>query len=65
MSAFKALEQTISTFKDSDVPGEAFVSAARNNVQVAKTALKQFKEKYMIFPKPVRQFLWEEFVVMR
>ena len=62
LQCFQALEVPVTDNSPSDVPGEAFVSAARNSAQVAKTALRVFKEKAMIFPKPIRQYLWEEFI---
>ena len=49
-------------FKPSQVPGEAFVAAAKHNDQVGKTALKVFKDKALMFPSPMRQFLWEDFI---
>lgn len=52
----------ISDFMPSQVPGQAFVAAAKHNEQVSKTALRLFREKALIFPSPMRQFLWEDFI---
>ena len=49
-------------FKPSQVPGEAFVSAAKHNDQVCKTALKLFRDKVLMFPMPIRKFVWEDFI---
>ena len=52
----------VEEFKPSLIPGEAFVAAAKHNEQVSKTALKVFKDKALMFPTPMRQFLWEDFI---
>ena len=44
------------------IPGEGFVAAAKHNEQVTKTALKAFKEKMLMFPMPMRQYLWEDYI---
>ena len=49
-------------FQASQIPGEAFVATAKHNEQVCKTALKVFKEKALMFPAPMRHFLWEDFI---
>jgi len=49
-------------FQASQIPGEAFVATAKHNEQVCKTALKVFKEKALMFPTPMRHFLWEDFI---
>ena len=49
-------------FKPSQVPGEAYVAAAKHNDQVSKTALTIFRDRALMFPAPVRRFLWEEFI---
>ena len=53
------LNHIFSYFK---IPGEGFVAAARHNEQVTKTALKAFKEKMLMFPMPMRQYLWEDYI---
>ena len=49
-------------FQPSQVPGEAFVAAAKHNDQVSKTALTIFRDRALMFPGPMRRFLWEEFI---
>jgi hypothetical protein len=49
-------------FKPSQVPGEGFVAAAKHSDQVAITALKVFKSKAIMFPMPMRKFLWEDYI---
>ncbi len=38
------------------------MSAAKHNELVGKMALKVFKDKALMFPGPMRQFLWEDFI---
>lgn len=52
----------VEEFQASQIPGEAFVAAAKHNDQVSKTALRIFKDKALMFPTPMRQFLWEDFI---
>jgi len=52
----------VEEFQASQIPGEAFVAAAKHNDQVSKTALRIFKDKVLMFPTPMRQFLWEDFI---
>ena len=54
--------QQLQDFKPSAVPGEAFVAAAKHSQQSARTALKIFKEKALMFPLPMRKYLWEDFI---
>ena len=49
-------------FAPSQVPGEAFVAAAKHSQQSARTALKIFREKALMFPLPLRKYLWEDFI---
>ena len=55
-------EDDLNDFKPSQVPGEGFVAAAKHNGQVAKTALRIFKDKALMFPMPMRRFLWEDYI---
>ena len=55
-------EDNLNDFKPSQVPGEGFVAAAKHNSQVAKTALRIFKDKALMFPMPMRRFLWEDYI---
>jgi len=42
-------------FQRSEVPGEAFVAAAKQNPISKETALAHFKELNLMLPKPVRK----------
>lgn len=55
-------QHELQEFQPSAVPGEAFVAAAKHSQQSARTALKIFKEKALMFPLPMRKYLWEDFI---
>ena len=52
-------------FKRSQVPGEAFVAAARHNPVSKDGAVFIFKEAGLMLPKPMRRFIWEDFLFNR
>ena len=52
-------------FRRSQVPGEAFVAAARQNPVSKDGAVFLFREAGLMLPSPVRRFLWEDFIFNR
>ena len=47
------------------VPGEAFVSAARQNPVSKESAVFLFREAGLMLPRPMRKYLWEDFIFNR
>ena len=45
-------------FQKASVPGEAFVSASKINDGQLELALKKFKDKVLMFPQPMRHYIW-------
>ncbi len=46
----------------SQIPGEAFVSAARHNPVSKEGGVFFFRESALMLPKPMRAYLWEDFI---
>ena len=51
-------------FHKSHIPGEGFVAAANTklNPEAKETAYARFKTARLMFPHPLRKFLWEDFI---
>ena len=49
-------------FQKSEIPGEAFVSVSKGNPTGVEGAMEIFRSANLMLPKPIRKYLWTEFI---